>query len=106
MISIKQGVRLAGLKVEMMVALQVVASVYEEHRYSVTITSALDRVHAVHSRHYLGMALDFRIRHIRSCKLLEQIVKAIKDALGEEYNVRLEKDHLHISFKPRGIKLA
>jgi Hedgehog amino-terminal signalling domain. len=79
--------------------------VFDDLGYDVTITSGTEGDHAEESFHYNGLAIDVRTRD-----LTQQEAKGarsiLEDALNQEYDVVLEKDHIHIEFdngieKPR-----
>lgn len=100
MLSLKPGVRVGGLAPEMVLAGVVVMMVFREWGYnSCTITSCRDGQHKEGSLHYVGKALDFRTRDVVQSQL-PTIVADIKEALGEEFDVVLEKDHIHLEFDP------
>lgn len=80
------------------VALPVVASLYYPH--DCVITSGFDGSHKVGSLHYVGRALDFRTYHVAS-RVLPDLRANIADALGFDFDVVLEKDHLHIEYDPK-----
>ena len=110
MISIKPGVKLQCPKLSASgrtissvwgVALPVIASVYESGGYECVITSAFDGVHKQDSLHYIGRALDFRTRHLTD-PLAFNIATAIRRALGPDFDVVLEEDHIHIEYDPKG----
>ena len=61
------------------------------------ITSANDREHSTGSLHYSGLALDFRTRDI-PIELRQSFSNKVKMALGQEFDVVLEKDHLHVEW--------
>jgi len=63
------------------------------------ITSENDRVHSSGSLHYSGLALDFRTRDIPA-ELRKSFFEKVKSALGSEFDVVLEKDHLHVEYQP------
>ena len=63
------------------------------------ITSANDRVHSAGSLHYSGLAMDFRTRDIPA-ELRKSFSEKVKSALGSEFDVVLESDHLHVEFDP------
>lgn len=62
-------------------------------------TSIVDGKHKRNSRHYLGLACDLRIWYIDKA-YLNDFVDEAKELLGPNYNVLLEKTHIHISFRP------
>lgn len=105
MLSIKPGVSLIGLRPEMLVALQVVASVYDKYNKDCVITSCTDGTHSSGSRHYPGFALDFRTRHLTDGQAAK-IGMEIKEALGAEFDVIIHETHIHVEFDPKkGVNL-
>lgn len=96
---IKEGVRLTGLQPIMVMAAIVINDVYQRNGQELVITSAVDGVHSKHSRHYLGYALDLRTRYFDKHHI-PAIVDALREALGDDYYVKAESDHIHVSFKP------
>ena len=97
---LKSGVNPIGLKPEMILGCLIVDAVYAKAGYECVATSINDSDHAATSRHYQGMAVDFRINHLPSGYAL-QISNSIQDALGIQYYVLLESNHIHVSYKPR-----
>ena len=90
---LKAGVKVQGIQPEMILACLVVVNWIP----GFTMTSALDGVHSARSKHKLGYAIDIRTRNMTP----EAAVSAaggIKGALGSEYFVLLESDHIHIQF--------
>lgn len=59
-----------------------------------TITAGVDGKHSEHSQHYLGLAIDCRIRDWK-CDVTT-LAKVIARTLGCDYVVVQERDHLHI----------
>ena len=100
MLKLKEGVKLIGLKPEALLAINVVASVYERHGADLTITSVTDGKHGRGSFHYLGMAFDCRVRNLSDSQLRE-ILRDIREALTVEFDVVFEKTHIHIEFNPK-----
>ena len=98
---IKTGVDLRGLSPQMAVAYTIACFIYyrQIHEWA-TITSASDGKHSPNSLHYCGQALDLRIRMLTGGQM-ETIRKQLTIALGEQYDVVLEKDHFHIEFDPK-----
>ena len=66
----------------------------------VTVTSAVDGTHGIGSLHYVGYAADVRIWGIID-DYLPQFTEGLSEALGEEFDVVLESDHIHIEFQPK-----
>lgn len=100
MLILKKGVDLTGLKPEMLVGLQVVASVFAEIGADCVVTSALDGKHSRASLHYAGQALDFRTRHLGP-NVAKGVAQGCKKALGDQFDVVLEKTHIHVEFQPK-----
>lgn len=100
MIKLKAGVRLRGLTPQSMLAIYIVDGVYRELGYHTVITSCNDRKHSRGSLHYVGLAVDFRTRHLREGD--DKIVqRQVVRNLGDEYDVVLEIDHLHVEYQPK-----
>jgi uncharacterized protein YcbK (DUF882 family) len=100
-IKLKEGVKIAGMRCELMFGLYVAASVYKTHGYDLTVTSLCDGKHSRTSLHYSGAAADLRIWDIAPEKLV-LIVDEMGKALGVDYDVVLESDHIHLEFQPKG----
>ena len=102
MIGIKHGVRLLGMSPQNTLAVIVTDQVLAAHKTGdAIITSASDGRHARGSLHYAGHAVDMRTRTIPG-GLRSVIAAEIGTRLGEEYDVILEADHLHIEWQPKG----
>lgn len=63
------------------------------------ITSCRDGKHGEKSYHYSGRAFDLRTRDIPQ-KDQAPIHAALKELMGKDYDVILEKDHIHIEPSP------
>ena len=105
MILLKQGVRLRGLRPEVVMAALVVEGVYEKYGYTCVITSAADQEHSTGSEHYTGLALDFRLNSLPAATR-PTIVSDVKAALGEDFDVLHESagtpnEHLHVEYDPK-----
>jgi len=94
---IKQGVDISRLKRAIRRSLCVVAKIFRKHGYELVITSTYDGTHSPCSLHYANDAYDVRIT---TGKKRNMIYEEIKEALGDDYDVILEKTHLHIEFDP------
>ena len=101
MLKLKEGVRAGGIRPETLLGIQVAASIYASHSIDCIVTSITDGVHSATSLHYAGAAFDLRIRHITATGLTARIRKEMQDALGTDYDVILESDHIHCEYQPR-----
>ncbi len=77
--------------------------VYTLRGFVFMVTSLEDSTHGVNSLHYSGNAADIRTRHVPVAQL-PSLHRALKDALGKDYDVVLEKDHIHIEYDPKPAK--
>lgn len=102
MIQLKPGVRITGIRPETVLAIQIAHSVWKELREPtpLTITSVVEGTHSQGSLHYVGAAVDLR-------KLWTPGFTAmLRDALGEEFDVVSEGNHIHVEFQPKkGVNL-
>ena len=98
---IKPGVDLRGIHPQLAIAYTIAALIYQEKSTApCVITSCSDGTHGPNSLHYVGMALDIRTRHLRPDQV-HPVYVAIKQALGEQFDVVLEGTHIHIEFDPK-----
>jgi hypothetical protein len=97
---LKEGVDIAGIRPEILFVNQVAAPIFAEHKSDLVITSYTDGIHKQFSRHYVGCAVDYRIWYLDEIDRLG-VVQKLQEALGSGYYVRLEKDHIHVSYKPQ-----
>lgn len=104
----KKGVKIAGVKPETVVAMNVADMVYLKNTGAeVVITEVTGGKHGRGSLHYVGLAFDCRTRDSFGDKqpfhkeLITRIVLAIRERLGESYDVVIESDHLHVEFQPK-----
>ena len=73
---------------------------YAKRGYSLVVTSLEDGNHMKGSFHYVGRAADLRTRDIPP-DVCKQLVRDIKASLGNDYDVVLEKDHIHLEYDPK-----
>lgn len=99
MISFKDGVPLGGLQPDMLYAVDKCKDIFGDYKYDLIITSTTDGKHMANSLHYVGFAIDLRTRHIQK-RHLEEMTHALKDRLGRDYDVILERNHWHVEFDP------
>lgn len=95
---IKPGVDLRGLVPQMAIAYTIALYVYHETaQVPCVITSGSDGTHGPNSLHYCGKALDFRTNNLRGPQV-HPIYLALKKALGAQFDVVLESDHIHVEY--------
>ena len=97
---LKSGVRIFGVRPEIVFAMNVANEVYSRHKLELVITSIMDSKHSVGSLHYVGCAFDCRTRSL-DVQTIEQIRTAIRTAIGDDYDVVVENNHVHIEFQPK-----
>lgn len=68
--------------------------------YTPTITSANDGKHMDGSLHYKNHALDIRCTDLPKTSWTSY-AELLKVRLGPEYDVVLEKDHIHVEYDPK-----
>ena len=100
---LKPGVKVAGIAPEIVLAAVIAQSILGD--VELVITSALDGKHSVHSRHYQGNAIDIRTRDLVPTARQEFRDK-LADALGPDFDVVLESDHLHVELDPKTEAIA
>lgn len=79
------------------------AAEYVFGRYGITpvITSGTDGQHASGSLHYSGDALDLRRWDADAKGVTNSVVSELIWYLGDDYDVILERDHIHVEFDPK-----
>ena len=94
-IKFKEGVVLKELNDPLLKMLEGIDKVFLQMGHVPTITSVNDGKHMVGSMHYINKAIDLRVKDLP----LEQwavVANRIKSILGPEFDVILEKDHIHV----------
>ena len=97
MLMLKFGVRVAGLRPEILLAVVAAERVCAEMGVVCVVTACVDGVHQAGSLHYCGLAVDLRSRDFRPGDL-DKAIARIKQCLGADYDVVLENDHIHLEF--------
>jgi hypothetical protein len=100
MLFLKPGVRITGLRPEILLAAVAAERVYEEAGHDFTITACVDGKHMAGSLHYTGAAIDVRTRDIPLADV-QKLIARIKACLADDFDVLLEVDHIHIEFQPK-----
>ena len=97
---VKEGVNIFGIDMRMRQALIVADRIYKKYGRveGVTVTSALDGEHSPRSLHYYGLAIDIRTRYFTS-EELSSVFDELIVSLSAQYDVILEKTHIHIEAK-------
>lgn len=99
LLKIKKGVNITGIKPEMNIAIIAAMQFCTDIEKDCVITCALDGQHMKSSLHYVGYAVDFRIRHMNKTER-KMFKVAMKDALVDNFDVILESSHLHVEYQP------
>jgi len=97
---IKSGVDLSNLQPQMAIAYTIACFVYQKHNVPCVITSAFDDVHKVntlHQRDGICRALDLRTNNLQPLDI-PLVYSDLKNCLGDQFDVVLDKDHVHIEF--------
>ena len=90
---IKPGVQMRTLSTQIGLAIQEADRLLAGH---LVVTSVSDGMHRPGSLHYVGMAVDFRLPADPA-----RFISELKEALGVEFDVVLEKDHVHCEWQPK-----
>lgn len=97
---IKKGAKIGGIRPEMIIALMVAERVYDAHGEELVWTEGTGGEHGYGSLHYVGLAIDIRTRYFSKTEAA-QVALEIRERLGEDFDVVLEEDHIHIEFQPK-----
>lgn len=71
--------------------------VYAKQGYDLVVTSVTDGDHKSGSLHHTGCAVDLRLPPLDA----PLMVGSLRDALGVEFDVVLETDHIHVEYDPK-----
>ena len=99
-VGVKPGVTLFTLKPEILEALKVAFQAYRIFGFKLTVTSTNDGRHMLNSKHYTDQAFDSRIWGIKE-ETQKCIVDFAKSKLGKDYDIVIEKDHIHWEHDPK-----
>ena len=98
---LKKGVRIHGICDEISFVMTAIEGVYLEHGAEAVVTSAIDGTHSRKSKHYSGQAIDLRTRNVDT-EHHRPLTAALQAAVGEDFDVVLERDHIHLEWDPKG----
>ena len=89
-----------SVKHEICRAMEIIDGLHETFTDTEAVfTSIVEGKHKKDSLHYMGMAVDVRIWYIEKADRALFVVR-LRDLLGPGYKVILERDHIHVSFRP------
>jgi hypothetical protein len=93
---LKDGVSLQDVSWRMFHAAVVAEKVYATYGAELVITSANDGKHGDKTLHHKGLALDLRTWNLGGREM--QVASDLAKALGNDYDVVLERDHIHLEW--------
>tara|TARA_S200002703_G_scaffold160053_1_gene176366 strand:- start:8154 stop:8492 length:339 start_codon:yes stop_codon:yes gene_type:complete len=103
---LKEGVRLTGLSVELLVGIIIVDDIFRQDGKELVLTSISDGKHSFKSLHYSGNAVDIRIWDLTKSEAYKITVKA-NLLLGDDFDIVLELtddgelSHIHMEYQPK-----
>lgn len=106
MIELKPGVRLFGIRPELVLAVSVAESLWmAAGAPSLVITAVIEGLHVTASDHYDGRAVDLRTKNLPA-GATKATVAALGKALGDDFFILLENEgeaneHVHVSWRPK-----
>ena len=105
MISLKPGVRIQGVRPEILFAVVVVHGVWAANKIEAVITSCVEGKHKRASKHYIGCAFDVRLKNVPK-PARGGFVHEVEESLGEDFDVIWEGEgelweHLHVEYDPK-----
>ena len=103
---IKEGVKITGVRPEIMLGLLVCECALLKRGHEVIVTELVGGTHSRTSLHPVGLAVDFRSKHIDSIEEKYDLLDIMKDSLGEKYDLLLEnaggqEEHFHLEYQPK-----
>ena len=100
MVEFKDGVSVDGIKKEIITLIAILnCYFYLRIGKPLVITSCTDGKHMKGSKHYSGYAIDIRTRHL-NVQEIEKLIIWFKNSYDKEYDIVLEKDHIHVEYDP------
>ena len=100
MLMLKPGVRVTGIRPEILLAVIAAERVYQEAGADCMAPACVDGKHMAGSFHYAGAAVDLRTHNVAPAEL-NKLLARIRECVGGDYDVILEIDHLHLEFQPK-----
>ena len=96
----KKGVKVKGIKPELLIALVVADTCWKRFGEELVVTSVTDSKHGEDSLHPSGNAGDLRTRYFTNA-IKELVAQDLRERLTDEYDVVVEGDHIHLEFDPK-----
>jgi len=94
---IKTGVDISRLNREIRRALPKIEKIYNVGKKELVITSTYEGNHSAGSLHYANDAIDIRRWPVDN-NILDEL---LHDALGKDFDIVHERDHIHIEHDPK-----
>ncbi len=89
-------VTMNGAQPEVVLGIMLAATVFEDRGYRFTITELMRTAKPGRSSlHPYGLAFDCRIWDVPNREALLELVGALREALGDEWDVVLKDTHIH-----------
>ncbi len=103
MIQVKEGVSFTGVSPELVLGIFLAHQVYLQRQVPLVVTSLTDGRHGAQSLHFIGAAADLRLpsRFTEVPSDDDRMAAELRAALGDEWDVVLEIDHIHIEHDPK-----
>ena len=97
---LKMGVDISKLERPIRRSLNHVQKIFQKYGQEPIITSTYEGNHSPGSLHYAHKAVDFR-RHNIPKTTIGPLLQKLRESLGPNYDVILEKSHIHIEYDPK-----
>jgi len=94
---LKENSRYEGLRAEILLGVIIAKDCFEDRGYELILTEGTGGKHGRSSKHYIGMAVDIRTRHL-PLGMSQDITNDLRKRLGTDFDVVLESDHIHLEF--------
>ena len=97
---IKSGAKVNGMRTEILLAINIADKIWSHHNQELVITEVTGAKHGNGSLHYIGCAFDGHTRYFTDQEK-ELVAKDLRDALVNQYDVIVEKTHIHVEYQPK-----
>ena len=98
-LEVKPSVSLKGLDQKMHPTLNKAGKIWQKYGKTLVVTSTVEGKHCKGSKHYSGLAFDLRTRYFKK-NIQAQVTNELSAELGQDFQVLLEKDHIHVEYNP------